>query len=99
MARCGDGPASGGRRRRMRPFQRGRTGGGRPRIAQRVAAGGQPVSGTATGPKVASIKAGEPSTLFAIISAGGTGPQARVDLTVDSRGMISAPAFNPAVTA
>jgi beta-lactamase class A len=54
---------------------------------------------TATGPKVASIKAGEPSTLFAIISAGGTGAQARVDLTVDSRGMISSLDFNPVVTA
>jgi beta-lactamase class A len=54
---------------------------------------------TATGPKVDSIKAGEPGTVFAIISAGGTGQRARVIVTVDSRGMISSLDFSPAVTA
>jgi hypothetical protein len=54
---------------------------------------------TATGPKMDSIKAGEPSTVFAVVSAGGTGRRARVTVTVDNRGMISSLDFSPAVTA
>jgi len=50
-----------------------------------------------TGIKLLSIKLSESSMVVAILSDGGAGPQARVGLTVGSRGLIGDRDISPAI--
>jgi len=50
-----------------------------------------------TDAKLVSVKVGEPSTVAAIVSAGGAVPRARITLTVDSRGLIGVLGISPAI--
>jgi hypothetical protein len=50
------------------------------------------------GVKLISIKVDVPSMVVAIASDGGTGPRARIGLTVDSQGLIGDLSISPAIT-